>query len=151
MLSTDGGGVRGIASLIILKHLMKALNPAGPPRKPCDYFDLIGGTSTGGYFHQSFLSHISVLTLCRIIAIMLGRLRMDVQTCIDSYIKLSSSVFLPRRSRANVLSKLKDKWELSGKYRAEALVEEMRRTIQNNAEERDPDAKLFDSNPSCKV
>ena len=45
---TDGGGIRGIASLIILKHLMKQLKPTGPPLKPCEYFDLIGGTGAGG-------------------------------------------------------------------------------------------------------
>lgn len=45
---TDGGGIRGLSSLIIVKHLMKRVNPQNPPR-PCDYFDLIGGTSTGGY------------------------------------------------------------------------------------------------------
>jgi patatin-like phospholipase/acyl hydrolase len=44
---TDGGGIRGISTLIILKYLMKRINPKNPP-KPCDYFDLIGGTSTGG-------------------------------------------------------------------------------------------------------
>ena len=43
----DGGGVRGLSSLLILKQLMKRVNPEDPP-KPCDYFDLIGGTSTGG-------------------------------------------------------------------------------------------------------
>lgn len=43
----DGGGVRGLSSLLILKQLMKRVNPEDPP-KPSDYFDLIGGTSTGG-------------------------------------------------------------------------------------------------------
>lgn len=45
--NTDGGGIRGLSSLIILKHLMKRVDPQHPP-KPCDYFHLIGGTSTGG-------------------------------------------------------------------------------------------------------
>ena len=68
ILSLDGGGVRGISSLYILKELMaqiarehRAENPGASelsPR-PCDYFDLICGTSTGG-----------------LIALMLGRLRM---------------------------------------------------------------------------
>ncbi|EKM81516.1 hypothetical protein AGABI1DRAFT_83008 [Agaricus bisporus var. burnettii JB137-S8] len=44
--------------------------------KPCDYFDLIGGTSTGG-----------------IIALMLGRLRMDVDTAIKNYDDLAKQVF----------------------------------------------------------
>ena len=68
ILSLDGGGVRGISTLYILKGLMDQIsldyqnqNPDAPeisPR-PCEYFDLICGTSTGG-----------------LIALMLGRLRM---------------------------------------------------------------------------
>ena len=68
ILSLDGGGVRGISSLYILKELMAQIarqhraehsqSQALSPR-PFDYFDLICGTSTGG-----------------LIALMLGRLRM---------------------------------------------------------------------------
>jgi patatin-like phospholipase/acyl hydrolase len=47
LLALDGGGVRGLSALIILQQLMEAVNPDTPP-KPCDYFDMIGGTSTGG-------------------------------------------------------------------------------------------------------
>jgi hypothetical protein len=46
--ATDGGGVRGLSSLYILQQLMQRINPEAPPR-PCDYFDMICGTSTGGY------------------------------------------------------------------------------------------------------
>lgn len=46
--TTDGGGVRGLSSLYILQQLMQRINPEAPPR-PCDYFDMICGTSTGGY------------------------------------------------------------------------------------------------------
>lgn len=48
LLALDGGGVRGLSSLLILERLMETVNPEAPP-KPCDYFDMIGGTSTGGY------------------------------------------------------------------------------------------------------
>lgn len=48
LLSLDNGGVRGLSSLQILKQLMETINPDDPP-KPCDYFDMIGGTGTGGY------------------------------------------------------------------------------------------------------
>jgi patatin-like phospholipase/acyl hydrolase len=49
----DGGGVRGLSTLLILKALMAAVNDgrikAGQSAiKPCELFDLIGGTSTGG-------------------------------------------------------------------------------------------------------
>lgn len=63
LLSIDGGGVRGLASLYILKYVMDRLNnvlhePGDHDQrrlKPCDVFDLIGGTSTGGY-HSFFFS-----------------------------------------------------------------------------------------------
>ena len=52
LLSLDGGGVRGLSTLYILKIIMDRLNnelKKDPPVKPCDVFDLIGGTSTGGW------------------------------------------------------------------------------------------------------
>jgi patatin-like phospholipase/acyl hydrolase len=53
ILSLDGGGVRGLSSLYILKRLMTMLNHGRKgdrlkPVRPCEVFDLIGGTSTGG-------------------------------------------------------------------------------------------------------
>ncbi len=48
LLALDGGGVRGLSSLQILKQLMDVIDPESPP-KPCEYFDMIGGTSTGGF------------------------------------------------------------------------------------------------------
>jgi patatin-like phospholipase/acyl hydrolase len=51
VLSLDGGGVKGMAILLILKRLFRTIQreehlPEIP--RPCSYFDLIGGTSTGG-------------------------------------------------------------------------------------------------------
>lgn len=49
---SDGGGIRGLSELLILREIMKRIRhddnlPDVPA--PCDYFDLIGGTGTGGY------------------------------------------------------------------------------------------------------
>ncbi|KAH6707866.1 acyl transferase/acyl hydrolase/lysophospholipase [Leptodontidium sp. MPI-SDFR-AT-0119] len=79
LLSLDGGGVKGMAILLILKRLFRTIQrdehlPEMP--RPCDYFDLIGGTSTGG-----------------IIAIMLGRLRMSIDDCIQVFRHISETVF----------------------------------------------------------
>ncbi|KAI4109374.1 MAG: hypothetical protein L6R37_000531 [Teloschistes peruensis] len=107
ILSLDGGGVRGYSSLLLLKRLMdevadlekkcnaqantSAFSPlidstslfSDPMMKelentyrPCHYFDYIGGSSTGG-----------------LIAIMLGRLRMTVDECLEAYQRLSAKVF----------------------------------------------------------
>jgi patatin-like phospholipase/acyl hydrolase len=51
LLSLDGGGIRGLSSLQILKALMEKMQEAAgldSPPKPCEVFDMIGGTSTGG-------------------------------------------------------------------------------------------------------
>ncbi len=48
---TDGGGVRGLSSIIILKKIMKGVNAnraSGTELEPWQVFDMIGGTSTGG-------------------------------------------------------------------------------------------------------
>ena len=44
----DGGGVRGISSLHVLKAIMGKIT-GDPNAKPCEYFDMMAGTSTGGY------------------------------------------------------------------------------------------------------
>lgn len=62
ILSLDGGGVRGLSSLIVLREIMYHIQRETEQDRtpdPYEYFDLIGGTSTGG-----------------LIATMLGRLRM---------------------------------------------------------------------------
>ena len=57
LLSLDGGGVRGLSTLFILRRIMNRLNDARKKSgldqvNPCDIFDLMGGTSTGGYVLQ---------------------------------------------------------------------------------------------------
>ena len=53
LLSLDGGGVRGLSTLRILKRIMDEVNRLRkekglPSRLPWEVFDMIGGTSTGG-------------------------------------------------------------------------------------------------------
>jgi patatin-like phospholipase/acyl hydrolase len=47
LLVLDGNGVCGLSALATLNNLMEYVNPHAPP-KPCDCFDMIGGTGTGG-------------------------------------------------------------------------------------------------------
>ncbi|KAI9652351.1 MAG: hypothetical protein M1829_001664 [Trizodia sp. TS-e1964] len=101
VLSLDGGGVRGLSSLLILKALMAKVNAERrkdgmPPVKPCKLFDLIGGTSTGG-----------------IIAIMLGRLEMDVEECINAYTSMFGTIFKKKNLPINFLGKIKGRFKSS--------------------------------------
>src|SRR3954447_656820 len=67
--------------------------------KPCDHFDLIIGTGTGG-----------------LIALMLGRLRLDLETCKEVYVRMTRKVFetdktiagIPYRSTLFKASKLEE-------------------------------------------
>jgi len=95
----DGGGIRGLSSLLILDDIMEKVRDIKRldriPR-PCEYFDLIGGTSTGGYRYPAYLT--STDQVCRIIAIMLGRLRMTVDECIRAYKKVAQQAFTLKRT-----------------------------------------------------
>lgn len=53
--------------------------------KPCDHFDLIVGTGTGG-----------------LIALMLGRLRLDIETCKELYVQLTRMVFETDKTIAGI-------------------------------------------------
>ncbi|PGH18020.1 hypothetical protein AJ80_04643 [Polytolypa hystricis UAMH7299] len=107
VLSLDGGGVRGYSMLILLQELMYRTyvecEGKAPRRdqipKPCEHFDLIVGTGTGG-----------------LIALMLGRLRLDLETCKDVYVRMTKRVFetdktfagIPYRSTLFKASKLEE-------------------------------------------
>ena len=99
-LLADGGGVRGLSSLLILRELMRHINifvrenrPAGhrDPRlhdgdlNPHDVFNFVGGTSTGG-----------------LIALMLGKLGMPVEDCITQYRDLSTKIFGKKHIRGRI-------------------------------------------------
>ena len=124
-LALDGGGVRGLSSLMILRQLMSAVDPDSPP-KPCDYFDLIGGTSTGG-----------------LIAVMLGRLRMTVDECVTAYTTLSDRVFEKKSHRVNI------KGKLQGRFDAAELERAIKQILRGRG--LDENALLKDVDAPCKV
>ncbi|KAI0134250.1 patatin-like phospholipase [Xylariales sp. AK1849] len=93
ILSLDGGGVRGYSMIIILQELMHRTyveSEGKAPRrdqipKPCDHFDLIVGTGTGG-----------------LIALMLGRLRLDLEQCKELYVRMTRRVFETDKTIAGI-------------------------------------------------
>ncbi|KAF8544998.1 FabD lysophospholipase-like protein, partial [Trichophaea hybrida] len=122
----DGGGIRGVSELVILDELMSRiqhkLGLCELPR-PYQYFDIIGGTSTGG-----------------LIAIMLGRLRMSTKEALDEYNKLAGYVFGER------------KWAFQdGYFKATRLEEAIKKIIQKYAPDGDTGEMLESRDDSvCK-
>ncbi|CUA71457.1 Nephrocystin-3 [Homo sapiens] [Rhizoctonia solani] len=82
ILCIDGGGVRGLSSLIILQEIMRRIGAAQGRENihPYEHFDVIAGTGTGG-----------------ISACMLGRLRMPIDQAIEKYAKLLEDVFKEKK------------------------------------------------------
>ncbi|KAH7904537.1 acyl transferase/acyl hydrolase/lysophospholipase [Hygrophoropsis aurantiaca] len=78
VLSIDGCGFRGYTQLLILNRLMQKIgNDTGNRElRPCEVFDIICGTATGG-----------------LIAILLGSLRMSCRDAIVAYNELEEAIF----------------------------------------------------------
>ncbi|KAJ7865950.1 acyl transferase/acyl hydrolase/lysophospholipase [Mycena leptocephala] len=127
LLSLDGGGIRGLSMLIILEDLMWKLKVAedfSDVPHPCDYFDLIGGTSTGG-----------------LIALMLGRLRMSVKDAVKAYGELSKEVFSDVKSQGS-----------NGRFKASKLEKEIKGIVGAHSASQDPEERMEDTREnSCKT
>ena len=119
---TDGGGIRGLSSLLILKDLMRYVNEsvlsleqseAGSAGRqeiqPHDIFNLVAGTSTGG-----------------LIAIMLGKLGMTVDECISAYEKLASDIFGKKHLRARLTGGL-----APAKYSGSGMMRQVQTLIKD--------------------
>ncbi|WP_196504908.1 patatin-like phospholipase family protein [Aestuariivirga litoralis] len=103
ILSLDGGGVRGVVSLAFLQRIEEMVDKIeGKPTRLCDWFDLIGGTSTGAIIAA---------------ALALGYRVADIRTFYDD---LAPKIFK------------KSRWRLFGwnaKFDAAHLVSELARVI----------------------
>ncbi|KAG8533360.1 uncharacterized protein KY384_002143 [Bacidia gigantensis] len=141
VLTLDGGGVRGLSTLHILKALMNSVNSLRAEQglsrvKPYQIFHIIAGTGTGG-----------------LIAIMLGRLRMDAEECILAYEQLSKEVFNDSESLIGRATTL-----ISGtvkpRFNSAKLESQILRIVGQRLDGEDPKtALLYDQSlgSTCKV
>ncbi|OAQ60207.1 tetratricopeptide repeat domain-containing protein [Pochonia chlamydosporia 170] len=136
-LSLDGGGVRGLSSLLILRRIMHNVKPSDSLydiAKPCEYFDMICGTSTGG-----------------LIAIMLGRLQMGVQEAIDAYLVLAEKVFRESHPFSRVMG-ARTLGALLGnaRYSGDALTDAIQEIVEGKTDSKD--TLLLDTREdACRV
>ncbi|KAF5360636.1 hypothetical protein D9756_004637 [Leucocoprinus leucothites] len=120
-----GAGDRPLKLLSLGHHVRVA---GDPNAKPCEYFDMIAGTSTGG-----------------LIAIMLGRLRMTIDQCIKAYERLSTQIF-----GASMARKVEDVIHTGARYSASALENAVKEIVKQYTG--DEEALMRDTSESpCKV
>ena len=80
ILTIDGAGLQGVSTLLILNAVLEAIGEKNGGRKPrpCDVFDTIAGIGAGGW-----------------LAILLGRFRMDITSCLREWYKIIDRI-VPR-------------------------------------------------------
>lgn len=135
VLCLDGGGIKGYTSLLILKRIFRTMMAEGQfeeMQKPCDVFDLIIGTSTGG-----------------LIAVMLGRLHMTIDECIAKYEQVGKVVF-GKNIQGGKLGKMIKGLRSSSFYDIGDLQDEVRKILDMKEIPKDT-AFREPGVPSCKV
>jgi hypothetical protein len=133
-----------MSELLILQEVMQRIQakenlPSVP--LPCEYFDMIGGTSTGG-----FVTHLITKVCClltslfssRLIALMLGRLRMSVYDAITHYDSLAKKVFADGKKMMG-----------DGNFKSSVLEGVIKDIVR--ATTGDADSRMMDTRPEVEV
>jgi hypothetical protein len=111
---------------------------------PCEYFDLIGGTSTGGYARVGpSYSPNPINLLYRLVALLLGRLRLCSDCAIDAYLRFAEYVFTTKKLC----------WK-DGTFKASRLQEAIVEQVEFALGAGKANASLMDRNdpyPICKA
>ncbi|KAF7976534.1 hypothetical protein HWV62_6170 [Athelia sp. TMB] len=152
LLSLDGGGVRGVSTLSILKTIMAKVagvtEEAAKDLKPSEYFDMIAGTSTGGLaISLQNVYHITDSSPS-LIAIMLGRLHMTIGQVEAEYYDLASKVF---KNNSTYSTGTAGSVFSGARYSAELFEQCIKDILKNKSEARDANVLLYEEKAKCKV
>ena len=154
MFYLDGGGVRGLTTLLILKRMMYLIRPNDDDYqlpKPCEYFDLIAGTSTGGLIAIMLGKLVRIHSDCIQVLVVTGEKEMDVQTCIDRYKTLAEDIFQPRK-RTYVLGRLASNIVGHAAFSASKLRDSVKKILTSVDPPLSESALLLsDSSARCKM
>ena|SRR5277367_34932 len=79
---------------------------------------------------------------------MLGRLEMDIDACINSYLELSSSIF--QKKSTSIVGRLREVYSARGRFDSRALEEAVKKIVISRG--LSADATLsFGEEPKCKT
>ncbi|KAH8823198.1 acyl transferase/acyl hydrolase/lysophospholipase [Flagelloscypha sp. PMI_526] len=121
-LSLDGGGFQSLSQLFILVEIMQRLQwmlKLETCPLPCEHFDIMGGSGSGG-----------------IIALLLGRFRMQVEVAIECFIQIYQTI------SSNGLDKAS---------RSKSLEDTIKSLVQEHLPDETPGTKLGQIDPKCKT
>ncbi|KAI7961330.1 hypothetical protein MJO28_001819 [Puccinia striiformis f. sp. tritici] len=116
ILCLDGGGIRGLSMLYVVRELMTSIQTRLRLHKaplPCEIFEMICGVGTGG-----------------IIALLLGRLRLDISVAIEAYLQIVRQVF---RQSKGVIAAVRKKSRFSA-TKLEAVIRDVVKRISGDKE-----------------
>ncbi|KAK1832963.1 acyl transferase/acyl hydrolase/lysophospholipase [Podospora conica] len=112
IMTLDGGGIRGIVELEVLKCIEKALGEQLPIQS---FFDLIVGTSAGG-----------------LVALGLGQMGWSVDDCIRRFQDLCEVIFTPRvGSKLHIVKTLVEGFHHS-RYETRPMEKELKKAFSEN-------------------
>lgn len=101
ILSLDGGGIRGVVQLEVLRAIEQALGSHLPVQS---FFDLIVGTGTGG-----------------LVAVALSMKDRTVESCIDMFAAIAEHAFTPRIKGIPFISQIAQVFGSGPKYKTKPL------------------------------
>jgi hypothetical protein len=84
-----------------------------------------------------------------LIAILLGRLQMDIDSCIEQYIEMSKKAFQKHRVAANLFGRASDTLKARGAYSTAELEKVVKTIVGEKAG--GEDAEMVTADGACKV
>ncbi|KAK5153225.1 hypothetical protein LTS14_007870 [Recurvomyces mirabilis] len=114
VLSLDGGGIRGIVQLEVLRAIEQAIGGFLPVQ---NFFDLIVGTGTGGMLGAA-----------------LAYRDRNVDSCIDMFCALSNHAFTPRLRGVPIISNIAMAFSSGPKYKTKPLHGALKTAFEDDAD-----------------
>ena len=110
ILCIDGGGMRGIVPVVMLRSLERAIRANGGKGDIAKYFDLVSGTSTGGLISLALTCDSSILHE----NLEDGSSQIDLNTLLETYMTMGKDIFQTKSSLFGLKHLVADKYSSEG-------------------------------------
>ena len=105
ILCIDGGGMRGIVPVVLLRKLESLIRENGGTDDIARYFDLIAGTSTGGLITLALTCKSTIPSIdCN------GSAQVNLDSLLEQYMSMGSEIF-PKKIAGSIQQFITDKYD----------------------------------------